>query len=86
MKLITFEFRRTEYLRTPTCGGMDSEPAGTKIGYGTHAVVIPETTPMYLDMAQASCRYGMNDDSAFEITRTEITNVHAIVHSVQTRL
>lgn len=42
MILCTLNYEYTEYVRRPTCGGMDSEFSHTQKSYGTFGMVVPD--------------------------------------------
>jgi hypothetical protein len=74
VKLYSFQYAYTRYLRTPTCGGMDSEPAGSERDEAIAAVIAPNEA-----MARSFVEYSHAGDAAFKIIGVTESTVHAII-------
>lgn len=80
MNCYTFTYQYTNYVRTPTCGGMDSEFSHTEIATRTLRIVTPGETEAWLDMAKKYVENyaGNNHDKNFKIISITFQSIHAI--------
>ena len=92
MVALTYVFRGTVYHRAPTCGGMDSEPAGSTVEGQVMTIVVPSDNQQWRDNAVSYIRYygGNWRDPAFEFMNnaepTATLVIHAVISAAQTRL
>jgi hypothetical protein len=79
--MIAFIFTHTytEYLRTPTFGGMDSEPAGFKISTRDYTIVVPNNSDEEVARMYATNYAGNRSDPNFKILGIKTLPINAIL-------
>ena len=85
MKLITITYRKRMYHKTPTCGGMDSEPAGSYMLTCQENIVANSDTKLDEVKAWFNQKMSVYEDYEFESIHSNV-KVHRIFHPTTTRL
>ncbi len=87
MNIIKVTYQYTRHIRTPTCGGMDSEYSHSEVDVNSRSYVVPDDHERWKRHVQVDIESSFKPDGAFKIISIDQgEKIYGIFSNIQFRI